>query len=168
MQLHHWVMAWVLSALLASAAGAQTRAKVDADLLHTLKARQLLADDPELAATNIGVTVTNRVAVLWGPVPSAEVRHRAELTVRTMIELTQVRNELFLNELVRPVRIPLRIETPPLRLPDMAPPKLPREVRPLFGAPPLGQAKTESKKLPINVLPPEALDAPVELIKPVR
>ena len=55
------------------------------------RARKLLADDPDLETFNIGVSVQNRVATLWGPVPSIEVAFRAELVLRTMFELTAVR-----------------------------------------------------------------------------
>jgi hypothetical protein len=39
--------------------------------------------------------VRGRVAVLWGPVPSAGAARRAEMRLRTMIELIDVRNELI-------------------------------------------------------------------------
>jgi osmotically-inducible protein OsmY len=105
------------------------------DLRQTMEARKLLADEPELEAFNIGVTVHNRVATLWGPVPSIDVAFRAELALRTMFELTAVRNELFVSELVQPMRKPLRIDNPPRSLPEMAPPKLPVLPRSLPGAP---------------------------------
>ena len=91
-----------------------------------MEARKLLADDSDLEAFNIGVTVRNRVATLWGPVPSIEVAFRAELVLRSMFELTAVRNELFVSELVEPMRKPLRIDNPPRIVPEIVPPKLPR------------------------------------------
>lgn len=106
----------------------------DRDLRHTMQARQLLADEPELAGLNIGVSVHNRVATLWGPVPSAEVAFRAELVVKTMFELTAVRNELFVSELVEPKRKPLRFESSPKKLPEIVPPKLP-DIRSMSSAP---------------------------------
>lgn len=164
------LVAFLILAGAASSAAAQTRTVGLTDVHHTLKARKLLMDDPELAPFNIGVVVTNRVAVLWGPAPSAEIAFRAELCMRTMVELTSVRNELFISDLTEPVRSPLKIDVPPLRLPDMTPPKLPRESRPIFGAPGklLVQEKADTKKpavttsksAPIQVLPPEALSPP--------
>src|SRR5882724_1447057 len=74
------------------------------DVRQTIQARKLLADDPELAAWNIGVTVHDRVATLWGPVPSVEVAFRAELCLRTVIELAEVRNQLFVSEALKPMR----------------------------------------------------------------
>jgi osmotically-inducible protein OsmY len=98
------------------------------DLRQTMEARKLLADEPDLEAINIGVTVHNRVATLWGPVPSIEVAFRAELVLRSMFELTAVRNELFVSDLVEPIKKPLRIDNAPRTVP----PKLPRA---LPGAP---------------------------------
>ena len=64
------------------------------DLTQTLQARKLLLDDPQLGPLNLGVRVTNRIAVLWGPVPSQELSFRAEQRVRTMFELIEVRNRM--------------------------------------------------------------------------
>jgi osmotically-inducible protein OsmY len=117
------------------------------DVRQTMEARKLLADEPELEAFNIGVSVQNRVATLWGPVPSIEVAFRAELVLRTMFELTAVRNELFVSELVEPMKKkPLRIDNPPRPLPDLAPPKLPPLPRLMPGAPGVLMG-TENKRL---------------------
>jgi hypothetical protein len=105
-----------------------------ADILFTIQARKLLMDDPDLAALNIGVMVRNRVATLWGPVPSVEAIFRAELCLRTMVEVMELRNDLFVTEPLEPIRPPLKIENKPLFQPDQLPPKLPREPRSLFGA----------------------------------
>ncbi len=64
------------------------------DMAHTVQARKLLLDDPRLGTLNLGVRVTNRVAVLWGPVPSQELALHAEQRLRTMFELAEVRNQL--------------------------------------------------------------------------
>lgn len=130
------------------------------DQRQTMQARLLLATDPDLAAFNIGVIVTDRVAEIWGPVPSAEVAFRAELCVRTMIELAEVRSRLFVNELVEPTPRPLKVDVPPLILPDRVPPKLPVEPLPIPSAPGLlsVQAKesppTQVNKLPVSVTLP--------------
>jgi BON domain len=160
----------------------------DRDLRQTMEARKLLADEPELDALNIGVTVHNRVATLWGPVPSIEVAFRAELVLRSMFELTAVRNELFVSELVEPMKKPLRIDNPPRNLPEMAPPKLPAVPRSLPGAPgvltgndnkrPVSQLPAKEKSLPSVPVPrlPRietnnpalAVDADAELVSAVR
>ena len=152
MQCRCWLIAVVILMLSAvsSVRGGQGRTIGDParDVRQTMQARKLLLDEPELAQINIGVIVTDRVAVLWGPVPSPEVAFRAELCVRTMIELVEIRNELFVSELLEPIRTPLKIDIPPLFLPDQMPPKLPVEPRPTFGAPGLlmGQDNAGAKK----------------------
>src|SRR3712207_6613159 len=64
------------------------------DILYTMQARKLLAEDAALRPLNLGVSVKNRVATLWGPVPKAELGRQAESRLRKMIELRDVRNEL--------------------------------------------------------------------------
>src|SRR5437870_6966676 len=97
-----WLVVLVLASVASSANAGQLRVVGDParDMRQTMQARKLLFSDPDLAALNIGVVVIDRVATLWGPVPSAEVAFRAELCVRTMIELAEVRNQLFVSELV--------------------------------------------------------------------
>ena len=95
-----------------------------ADLWRTVQAVKLLHEDAALAPLHLGVKVRNRVAVLWGPVPSRDLAVRAETRLRNMIELVDVRNELI----VMPDE---RVFTPspqrPLFSPDKAPP--PQEQR---------------------------------------
>src|SRR5260370_9345886 len=80
------------------------------DLEHTIQARQALLRDPELAALNLGVRVRNRVAVLWGPVPSVEMGFKAEICMRGLIEFREVRNQLSVND----------EDTPPANPPQMS------------------------------------------------
>jgi hypothetical protein len=91
------------------------------DVLHTMQARKALLDDETLARLNIGVKVQGRVAVLWGPVPSAEAALRAEAKLRGLIEFTDVRNELII--MSDDPRLPAP-DQPPF-LPDFPPPALP-------------------------------------------
>ena len=78
------VLALVLSA--ASPASAQTWTAAAptptalppvVNLQHTLLVRKAFAQDKELAKLNLGVLVENRVATLWGPVPSSKLLSRA-------------------------------------------------------------------------------------------
>jgi hypothetical protein len=59
------------------------------DVLQTYEARKALFRDQ-----NLGVKVTKRVAVLWGPVPSAEIAGRAVSLLEKLPGLVAVRNEL--------------------------------------------------------------------------
>src|SRR3979490_16022 len=80
--------------------GGQVRAQAvneTFDLWQTVQARKLLMDDPQLGPLDLGVQVTSRVAVLWGPVPSRELAYRAEQRLRTLYDLVEVRNRLTLD-----------------------------------------------------------------------
>ncbi len=99
------------------------------DVFHTLQARNMLVQEPELAHLNIGVYVQNRVATLWGPVPSAACAFRAELCLRMMVELVEVHNELYVHEQQEPLRRQLKIDSRPMFLPAQIPPSLPAEPR---------------------------------------
>lgn len=153
------------------------------DTRQTLQARRVLTEDPELASVNIGVFVQNRVATLWGPVPSAEIAFRAELCLKTMIELVEIRNQLFVSESLEPNRRPLKIDVPPSYLPELLPPQLPKAPPPKVQAPDVhvGQVKppkyapsqttSQPKMIPIATPPPSGKQAAgdnVELSNAVR
>jgi BON domain-containing protein len=77
------------------------------DLLQTVEARRALLQDRELAPLNLGVKVHNRVAVLWGPVPSAELAKKAVRLLSMMPELSEIVNELKVcPEFDKPARPP--------------------------------------------------------------
>src|SRR5438874_2131150 len=67
------------------------------DLVLTIQARRALLHDPELELLNLGVCIRNRVATLWGPVPSAELSFKAEVCLRGLLELVEVRNDLLVS-----------------------------------------------------------------------
>jgi hypothetical protein len=56
-----------------------------------------LQQDPVLAPLDLGVTVREGVATLWGPVPSRELGERAAALLRRLPELSAVHNELFVD-----------------------------------------------------------------------
>jgi hypothetical protein len=95
------------------------------DLVQTVQARKLLLEDPVLGPLNLGVKVTGRVAILWGPVPSQELSFRAEQRLQTMFELAEVRNRLTIesDDNAAP-NVPLAPNAPRM-LPDALPPALP-------------------------------------------
>lgn len=140
------------------------------DVRQTIQARKMLIEEPDLATLNIGVTVRNRVAILWGPVPSAESAFRAELCLRTMIGLVEVRNELFVCDDLDPIPLPLRLKGRPLYLPEVVPPKLPKEPpRPSLLAPgalmkhditEVNPKAAEIQVLPLNAKTPPAMSVP--------
>ena len=138
------------------------------DVRQTNQARKRMADDADLAGHNIGVVVRDRVATLWGPVASAEIAFRAELCLRTMIELAEVRNELYVSDIIESIRRPLRIDNPPLFVPDRSPPNLPQTPQIIIGAPGvlMGQDTTQVKQpasRPTSSPSPKAKGPPVEI-----
>jgi hypothetical protein len=96
------------------------------DLSLTVQARKLLLDDAQLTALNLGVKVSNRIAVLWGPVPSRELSLRAEQRLRGMFQLIEIRNGMTVegDDDARPLA-----PEQPRFLPDPFPPAAPREPR---------------------------------------
>ena len=156
------LMAGLVLMVSTASAQAQPRAIIGdplRDARHTMQARKLLFNDAELATVNIGVIVTDRVALLWGPVPTAETVLQAELCLRGMIELVEIRNELVVNDLLQPTRTPLKIDIAPQFLPERLPPKLPPLPRPILEAPgvPTGQERANKEPVRIKVLSPAPL-----------
>lgn len=101
------------------------------DMRLTIRARKMLLEDPHLGSLNLGVRVEQRIAVLWGPVPSVEIGWQAEERLRTMIELAEIRNEmLVLPEEGSPLP-PQRLDGPGV-LPELLPPVLPGRPAPLI------------------------------------
>lgn len=78
-----------------NAPGNARSAAATRDLGLTIQARRALLRDKDLGGLNLGVHVHNRVAILWGPVPTVELAFKAEVCLRELIELTEVRNQLF-------------------------------------------------------------------------
>lgn len=129
------------------------------DVQQTIQARRLLAVDPDLEGHNLGVIVRDRVATLWGPAPSAEVAFRAELCLRMMIELVEIRNELFESDLVESIRRPIKTDNAKRIMLDWMIPPLANEPRPILLAPvPINRTEvTETKRPMLKELPPIAL-----------
>lgn len=119
----------------------------DRDLLLTILARRALLLDAELGPLNLGVRVRNRVATLWGPVPSAGLGFKAEQRLRGLVELLEVHNELM----VAPASAALPAPAMPAGfLPPAPPPGLPALPREMRVPPPLP--------------PPPAIGAPSPVI----
>ncbi len=131
-----WVAAALTAALFAATAGPPRAAEPTApplpekkltfrDIQLTVHARQALADDPVLGPANLGVRVQENIAVLWGPVPTEEVRRRAVEVVKKVKGVFNVRDaDVYV---------------------DVPPPSVPAPVRtPLPPPPPDGPTRTES------------------------
>jgi hypothetical protein len=88
----------LLGALLLLLGATQARAAdgpwVERDTLLTIAARRALYDDLQLKSLNVGVSVRQGTAILWGPIPSAQLEQRALAQVRQVAGVTAVRSEL--------------------------------------------------------------------------
>jgi osmotically-inducible protein OsmY len=111
-----------LGALLAGRLTAEDAAVVD--LRYTVLARQALDEDKDLAALDLGVRVRNRVATLWGPVPTAELERRAVARLTRIAELAGVRSEMHVDPEAVPSKrgLPARPEAPLANGPRSVPP----------------------------------------------
>ncbi len=89
------------------------------DIQLTVHARLALADDPVLGPTNLGVKVQDNVAVLWGPVPTEEVKRRAVERVKKVQGVLDVRDADVYVAAPAP---------PPLPTPTLVPPPPPPDV----------------------------------------
>jgi BON domain len=67
------------------------------DLEIQVRARRALFEDAELAPLNLGVTVQNGVAVVWGPVSSPEMSAKALRTVENVRGVFKVRSEMYVS-----------------------------------------------------------------------
>ncbi len=99
------------------------------DLGQTIKARLILQNDPQLGSLNLGVKVANRVAILWGPVPSPDLSLRAEQKLRGMFELVDVRNNLSIETDNEAAPLVNSVPDGPRFLPDQVPASMPSEPR---------------------------------------
>src|SRR5947209_6585754 len=72
------LLACAVSPAFVPAAGAPAKADASFDELKLeAAARKALLQDKRLGGLNVGVTVRDRVATLWGPLPSAEAVNEA-------------------------------------------------------------------------------------------
>lgn len=74
-----------------------------------VKARQALADDDELAEWNLGVSVHDRVATVWGDVPSAGLSKRACARVRLVPGIAEVVSDVRIRPLLDGERQPRQL-----------------------------------------------------------
>jgi hypothetical protein len=79
----------------AAPAPAQAEYDLVRDLEIQVRARRMLQEDQELAPFNLGVTVRNGAAVVWGPVSSAEIQAKALKKVENVRGVFSVRGAMY-------------------------------------------------------------------------
>lgn len=91
----------------------------------TLLARQALLQDAVLAPLNLGVSVKDHVATLWGPVPYGDLKRRAENRVLSVQGIAEVVNELYVDAASEPAVAPVvePQQSMPLQAPGFEPVK---------------------------------------------
>jgi hypothetical protein len=105
------VLLW--AALVSPLSAASSPEAALADCRLTVRAREALLQDTLLRDLNLGVSVRNYVATLWGPVPSKLLSRRAAERVRSVPGVADVVNRLV----VETPRDPLMefLRTPPAK-----------------------------------------------------
>jgi osmotically-inducible protein OsmY len=97
----------------------QPQNRVSDDLVLALRARHALLQDEVLAGQTVGVTVRNRVAILWGAVSSTSIALRAENCIRNLPGLIAIRSELAIDPSARSPHDPAlpgsKVPLPPSR-----------------------------------------------------
>lgn len=63
------------------------------DWILNNQARRAILKDDQLAPHNIGVTVKNKIATIWGSIPAPEIAKRAEATLLKIPGIATVMNE---------------------------------------------------------------------------
>jgi osmotically-inducible protein OsmY len=122
------------------------------DARLTLEARRLILQDRELARFNLGVSINQGVAVVWGRVPSETLARRALEHVRQIRGIFEVHEELQI--------LPFEFGTEP---PDNPPER--RDLNRVVSSPGALMGRTGRK--PPVVVDPAPIGAAVTLLPPV-
>jgi osmotically-inducible protein OsmY len=90
------------------------------DVEATIRAREALGKDPELAPLNLGVKVRKGEATLWGPIPSEALIRRAVQVLDNVRGVYKVHSELTVVA-PQPGPVVLPLPGPPLRTESASP-----------------------------------------------
>ena len=89
---------WAPAVLSADAKPTPTPLDSVRDLEIQVRARQSLYADEDLAPFNLGVTVRNGVAIVWGPVSSPEMQSKALKTIENVRGIYQVKSQMYVSQ----------------------------------------------------------------------
>lgn len=118
----HAVLLWLLAPLILAAQVADAAPFIQEaairDAQMTVRARQALYQDTLLSSLNLGVSIHNHVATLWGHVPSAFLSERAAAKVKNVSGVARVVNRLSVetpgDPLLQFLKSTPRPESPPI------------------------------------------------------
>jgi hypothetical protein len=109
------------------------------DLAASVRAKRVLKDDPTLAKLNLGISVEDGIAKVWGPVPSDDVGRRAVALLEGVRGIRAVRANFYpetpreanlLGGLARRPETPKRFEASKTDVDSTTPPRAPRVMPP--------------------------------------
>lgn len=115
-------LVWLLALLILAAPPAKSAPFIQEDAIRdaqmTVRARQALYQDTLLSSLNLGVSIHNHVATLWGHVPSAFLSERAAEKVKNVSGVARVVNRLTVetpgDPLLQFLKSTPRPEAPPI------------------------------------------------------
>ena len=145
------------------------------DLGISVRARRVLKSDPALAALNLGISIEDGIASVWGPIPSDAVGRRAVVLLESVRGIRAVRSNFYaqtpreqnlLGDLARRLEMPERFEASKPDVDSETLRKIPRVMPPAIvtrGSPASGLAPTAPQVFaprPVTA-PPKEPDPPV-------
>jgi osmotically-inducible protein OsmY len=123
------------------------------DVEATIRAREALGKDQELAPLNLGVKVRKGVATLWGPVPSEALIRRATQALEKVRGVYEVRSEVYVVA-PQPGPVVLPLPEPPSRTESASPDRFASRLNDLPGR------TTEAPGAHVTLRGPVAADDP--------
>lgn len=143
------------------------------DLQLAVAGRRLLLADPDLAGLNLGLSVRQGMASVWGPVNNAYQAVRATEVLSTLPGLDGVRDELYLGTSPNPLLVPLPTRDRATLLPERVPARpeaLTGRVLPAAPAPvlPSHLPSPRNPRPPVELLPPRPLSGPGATLLPIE
>jgi osmotically-inducible protein OsmY len=129
------------------------------DVEVTIRAREALGKDRELAPLNLGVKVRRGEATLWGPVPSAALIRRATQVLENVRGVYKVRSELYI-VMPPPGPLVLPLPEPPTLTESSSPDRVVSRLNDLPGRTAEAPRAHVTLRGPVEAVPPPQTDPP--------
>lgn len=97
------ILLWPMALDAAPAAPPASAPATLRDARLAMYARRALMQDDLLAPLNLGISVRQNVAIIWGPVPSQELAKRAVDRLREVKGLIEIRSQIYIAALEEPL-----------------------------------------------------------------